>query len=106
MAKQEIHVELLLGRRVRALNGRSVGLLEEIHAEESRGQYFVKEFLIGSYAALERLAALSIGRAILRIFGIRRKSGGYRVPWDKLDLSDPKSPRLLCAVDELPPIYE
>src|SRR5436190_24294102 len=106
MPKQEIHVELLLGKRVRALNGRAVGRLEEVRAEEIRGQYFVKEFHLGTYAALERLAALSIGRAVLRVFGIRKKSGGFRVPWDKLDLSDPKAPRLLCAIDELKPIDE
>jgi sporulation protein YlmC with PRC-barrel domain len=106
MAKNEIHVELLLGRRVRALNGHSIGHLEEVQAEEIRGRYFVKEFHVGAYASLERLAALSIGRAILRVFGIRKKRGGFRVPWDKLDLSDPKVPRLLCAVDELKPITD
>jgi hypothetical protein len=101
MPKQEIHVELLLGKRVRALNGRGIGRLEEVLAEEIRGQVFVKEFHVGTYAALERLAALGIGRAILRVFGVRQGAGGYRVPWDNLDLSDPKRPRLLCAVDEL-----
>jgi hypothetical protein len=55
---------------------------------------------------LERLAALSIGRAVLGVFGIRKKRGGFRVPWDKLDLSDPKAPRLLCAIDELKPIND
>jgi sporulation protein YlmC with PRC-barrel domain len=102
MVKQEIHVELLIGKRVSALNGRSIGRLEEIRAEEIRGQYYVKEFLVGSYAGLERLAALTIGRAILRVFGVEKKNGGYRVPWDKLDLSDPKRPRLVCTVNELP----
>ena len=102
MTKREIHVELLLGKRVRALNGRTIGRLEEVRAQEIRGQYFVKEYLVGNYAAMERLAVLTIARAILRLFGIRKKNGGYRVPWDKIDLSDPRRPRLLCAVDELP----
>jgi sporulation protein YlmC with PRC-barrel domain len=106
MPKQEIHVELLLGKRVRALNGRGIGRLEEVLAEEIRGQFFVKEFHVGTYAALERLAALSIGRAILRVFGMRQKSGGFRVPWDRIDLSDPKRPQLLCTVDELLPIND
>jgi sporulation protein YlmC with PRC-barrel domain len=106
MAKQEIHVELLLGKRVRALNGQSIGHLEEVRAELIRGQYFVKEFLVGSYGTLERLAVLSIGRAVLRVLGIRKKTVGYRVPWDRVDLSDPKKLRLLCAVNELPPIND
>jgi hypothetical protein len=62
--------------------------------------------LVGKYAFLERLAALSIGRAVLRFVGARRKDGGFRIPWDKLDLSDPNRPRLLCTVDELLPLKE
>ena len=99
MLKQEIKVELILGKRVRAMNGKSIGHLEEIRAELKQGECFVQEYHVGSYAAFERLAALTIGRAILHLFGA--KSEGYRVPWDKLDLSDPEKPRLLCSVQEL-----
>jgi sporulation protein YlmC with PRC-barrel domain len=104
MAKKEIHVELLLGKRVFALNGRSIGRLEEIRAELNKGECFVAEFLVGSYALLERLSALSIGRDVLRLLGARSKHGGYRIPWNKLDLSDPEQPRLLCKVSELLPL--
>jgi sporulation protein YlmC with PRC-barrel domain len=100
-----IHAELLLGEKVLALNGQSIGRLEDIRAAKDRGHYFVSEFLVGNYAALERLAAWSIGRALLRVFGANR-NGGYRVRWDQLDLSDPNRPRLLCEVDELRPLKE
>lgn len=102
MAKEnEIQVELLLGRRVFAISGKSVGHLEEIRAEIREGEWFVQEFLVGSYALFERLAAWEIGRAVLRLFGAKRKHGGYRVPWDKIDLSDAERPRLVCSVKEL-----
>lgn len=101
MAKQEVNLELLIGRRVRALNGKSIGHLEEIRAELKEGECFVEEYLVGAYAVFERLAALSIGRAILRLFGATRKHRGYRVPWNKLDLTDWERPRLLCAIEEL-----
>jgi hypothetical protein len=101
MPKQQIHAELLVGRRVRAKNGRVIGRLEEIRVkQESRGGS-VEEFRTGGYGMLERLAAVSIGRAILKTFGARRKNASYRIPWDKLDLSDPNQPRLLCEVAEL-----
>jgi sporulation protein YlmC with PRC-barrel domain len=100
MTRQEIHIELLLGEKVFAVNGRSIGRLEEIRTESNRGQYYVTEFLVGSYAVLERLAAWHIGRAVLGILGAKRKEG-YRIRWDQLDLSDPEHPRLLCDVDEL-----
>jgi hypothetical protein len=37
----------------------------------------------------------------LRLFGAMKAHGGYRVPWDKLDLTEPQKPRLLCPVKEL-----
>ena len=100
MTRQQLHVELLLGEKVFALNGQPVGRLEEVRTEIDKGHYFVSEFLVGNYAVLERLAAWRIGRAVLRVIGVGRREG-YRIRWDQLDLSDPQRPRLLCDVDEL-----
>ena len=103
--KRQVHAELLLGKKVFALNGQSIGRLEEIQTKTNRGHFFVSEFLVGSYAVLERLAAWSIGRAVLRVFRAKRDEG-YRIRWDQLDLSDPQHPRLLCNVDELMPLKD
>src|SRR4051794_5260721 len=106
MAVREINLELLMGRRVTGLNGKVVGRLEEIRAVSSReGECVVEEYHVGSFAFFERLAAYSIGREILRLFGAGSRGVGYRVPWDKLDLSDEKHPRLLCPVDELEKLH-
>lgn len=105
MTKQQVHAELLLGEKVFALNGQPIGRLEEIRTEINKGHCFVSEFLVGSYAVLERLAAWHIGRALLRVFRARRKEG-YRIRWDQMDLSDPRHLRLLCDVDELMPLKE
>ncbi|HEX6716911.1 MAG TPA: hypothetical protein VF088_07360 [Pyrinomonadaceae bacterium] len=104
MSRQLLHVELLLGEKVFGINGQPIGRLEEIRTEVNRGHFFVSEFLVGSYAVLERLAAWRIGRALLRVFGRRKE--GYRIRWDQLDLSDPQRPRLLCGVDELLPLNQ
>jgi sporulation protein YlmC with PRC-barrel domain len=100
MAKRQLHVELLLGEKVFAMNGLSIGRLEEIRTEINRGHFYVTEFLVGSYAFLERLAAWRIGRALLR----RQRREGYRIRWEQLDLSDPRRPKLRCDVDELMPL--
>ena len=105
MTRQQVHAELLLGVKVFALNGLPIGRLEDIRTEINKGHCFVSEFLVGSYAALERLAAWRIGRALLRVFGAKRKEG-YRIRWDQLDLSDPRHLKLLCDVDELMPLRE
>jgi sporulation protein YlmC with PRC-barrel domain len=100
MKRQEIHLELLIGKRVFALNGQPVGRLEEVRAELNARDYcFVTEFLTGSYAILERLSVWRIGRAILRTLHMKRE--GYRIRWEQLDLSDPKRPQLKCEVEEL-----
>jgi len=104
MSRQYIHVELLLGEKVFALNGLVIGRLEEIRTEVNKGHFFVSEFLVGKYAMLERLAAWRIGRAVLRVFGKRKE--GYRIRWDQIDLTDPAHPRVLCDVDELLPMQE
>src|ERR1051325_2586991 len=103
MSKRQLHVELLLGEKVLALNGLSIGRLEEIRTEINRGHFYVTEFLVGRYALLERVASWRIGRAVLRVVGAQRKEG-YRIRWDQIDLTDPRRLRLTCEVDELLPL--
>jgi len=105
MTRQQIHAELLLGEKVFAANGMPIGRLEEIRTEINKGHCFVSEFLVGSYAVLEGLAAWRFGRALLRVLGAKRKEG-YRIRWDQMDLSDPRHLKLLCEVDELMALKE
>src|ERR1041385_742140 len=100
MTNREINLELLLGKKVYSRNNKPVGRIEEIHAEPRDGECFVEEYLIGSYGLFERLAAWTVILPLINLPGI--KSGRkYRIGWDKLDLSDPKKPRLRCLASEL-----
>ncbi|RWE44531.1 MAG: hypothetical protein EOS78_02715 [Mesorhizobium sp.] len=96
-----VNLEHLAGRRVLSLRGKSIGHIEEILAEQVGGDFVVKEFHVGIYAAFERLSASTVGTAFLDLFRLRRRDGFYRIPWDMLDISDPKRPRLLCPMNEL-----
>ncbi|MGX8008965.1 hypothetical protein ACVDG8_008080 [Mesorhizobium sp. ORM8.1] len=100
----EINLELLVGQRLLARDGETVGYIEAIRAEQDGDDLVVTEFHVGAYAALERLSALRMGVAVLDLFRLRRPYGGYRIPWDKLDISDPRKPRLLCSRQELAPL--
>jgi sporulation protein YlmC with PRC-barrel domain len=95
--KQEIHLERLLGRAVLAKNGRRVGRLEEVRVEKHGSGLVVTEYHIGPAALLERLSVHT-----LRLLGANPRRT-HAVPWDRLDLSDPDHPRLLCAVEDLAP---
>jgi hypothetical protein len=96
----EVHLELLVGRKVLTQNNTSVGRLEEVHADLRSGKCFVEEYLVGTYGVFDRLSALAIGRALLGMAGKFIKTG-YRIPWDQMDLSDPDKPKLKCKVSQL-----
>ncbi|MBW8908911.1 MAG: hypothetical protein JF620_07805 [Mesorhizobium sp.] len=96
-----VNLEHLAGRRVLSQRGKSIGHIEEIRAERDGDDFVVTEFHVGVYAAFERLSAWTVGVAVLDLFRLRRREGFYRIPWDKLDISDPARPRLLCPMTEL-----
>ena len=105
MANREVHIEMLLGRRVLDSTGKSVGRIEEVIAERQGDEWVVREYLVGSAALLHRLSALDIGRALLGLFRAK-ENAGYRVPWDKLNLTDLEKPCLLCPSHELEPLTD
>lgn len=100
MANREIHLELLLGKRVLDSTGKSVGHIQEVRSEHIGDEWVVQEYLIGAAALVERLSAWRVALGFGKS-AASKISRGYRVHWDKLDLTDPDHPRLYCTVDEL-----
>jgi hypothetical protein len=96
---REVHLEQLLGCMVEDAHGRAVGRIEEVVADRRNGACTVREFHLGPPALLERLA---VSAAVVPFLGVLARFGrGRRVPWDRLDFSDPRRPRLTCDVEEL-----
>jgi sporulation protein YlmC with PRC-barrel domain len=91
----EIHVERLVGRTVRDSNGARVGRLSEVVVRKEDGAFVVASYLVGPQAWLHRFAVHGLGLRLGRIARI------YRVPWEQLDLSDPKHPVTTCPRDDL-----
>ena len=85
-ADRERRVERLLGRRVKGLDGRVVGRIEEIRAEPADDSYEVVEYHLGTGAMLERLGLVS------RLLG--REPRTYIVKWDQLEFGPDHQPRL------------
>ncbi|HEY9641793.1 MAG TPA: hypothetical protein V6C57_14995 [Coleofasciculaceae cyanobacterium] len=101
MATRELHLELLLGKSVVDPLGHQAGLIEEVRAEQQGEDWVIVEYWLGISAIVERLSAWSLGTGLLHFLGARKIRKSYRVPWDKLDLSDPDHPRLSCTLDDL-----
>jgi hypothetical protein len=97
MAPQEVHLELLLSKRVRDVHDQPVGRIEEVHTVQQGHEVVVLEYVLGPFGLLERLSAWLLQLSIWRLLGGSRQWMGYKVPWDKMDLSDPERPRLRCA---------
>jgi sporulation protein YlmC with PRC-barrel domain len=97
----EINVELLLGTKVRDVDGNDVGRIEELRVERSEKALLVDAYLIGASALVERLSAWTLVRPITRFLNTRKLYSVYRVPWQDMDLSDPLHPRLRIAKGDL-----
>lgn len=88
-AAREVHVEHLLGRRVRDPNGRVLGRIEELHVEIVDGEPVVTEFHLGAAALVERITGFT---AQLPFLGWLSRRRGIHVSWRDMDLSDPDHP--------------
>ena len=97
---RERHVERLLGRRVRDVDGLVVGRLEELHVHLIDGDPVVTEFHIGPAAALERVGSVRSSVAVL-LAPSPWKPTMYRVSWIDMDLSDLHHPRVRKRRDQL-----
>jgi hypothetical protein len=93
MSVQEVNLELLLGRRVRARNGRSVGRIEEFRVERRGDAYEVVEYLLGPGALARRLGV--VGRLL------RPAPRALIARWDQIDVTDIGRPVLTTTVDQL-----
>jgi hypothetical protein len=102
MTARSINVELLLDKEVRDPSGRRAGRIEEIRARREGGEIIIEAYHLGPDAVLERLAAPVARMSVFRALGWHKHTHGRRVPWDQMDLSDPKHPRIRCPVEELP----
>jgi hypothetical protein len=87
-----VHVEHLLGRRVRDADGVVVGRLEELCVEIVNGDPVVTEFHVGPAALLERIGAFVHQLPFFALLPWSRRL--RRIRWDEIDLTDPRHPRL------------
>jgi len=84
-----VRLQSLVGRRVYDGEGRAVGRIEEVRAEWQGEDLVVTEYQCGPAALLSRL-----GISALRLLGLGHHREPKRIPWDRLDWSDPEKPRV------------
>jgi sporulation protein YlmC with PRC-barrel domain len=97
----EIHVELLLGTKVCDVDGSYVGRIEELRVERDEKACLVDAYLIGASAVIQRLSAWTLVRPIRKLLRSRKLYALYQVPWQDMDLTDPRHPRLRTSKRDL-----
>ena len=101
MKERRIHVERLLGRSVRDTDGRRAGRIEEIEVESCSQGCFVTGFVLGAEGLLQRLSFRGIVPLFIPSISAKAQKRAKVVPWQQMDLRDPKRPRLRCRKNDL-----
>jgi sporulation protein YlmC with PRC-barrel domain len=91
-------------------NGHNMGRVDAVILELEEGKQPVVAYIeVGAVSQFERLHRGSgrIVKAISKRWGVARQDpfhmkSGYRIPWNKIDFTDPEKPKITCSVDELP----
>jgi sporulation protein YlmC with PRC-barrel domain len=94
-------VHLLVGTKVHDVDGRKVGRIEEIRVKREEKALLIESYLIGASALIDRLSARTLVRPIRRLLRARHFYSVYEVPWQEMDLTDPKRPVLRIAQRDL-----
>jgi hypothetical protein len=105
MTPRTIRLDLVVGRMVYDANGARLGRLEEAAAgivvTPDESYYEIREFHVGSYAGIERVAGALLVRQLLRVLG--RRAVHHRIVVDArlMDFSDPEHLRVRATRQEL-----
>jgi sporulation protein YlmC with PRC-barrel domain len=86
-----VQLEVVIGKKVRDADGRKAGRLEEVHGDWQGEHCVITHYEI----------ATSAFTFVLRLLGMYGSIKKLVVPWDKIDWSDPKRPRLTCRIADL-----
>lgn len=98
---RRIHLERLLSKKVYDSTGRNAGRVEEVVARVGERGCEVEAYLLGHAGLMERLSIPDFALTLVKLAGARKTGGDRRVPWQLMDLSNPRVPRLRCTLEEL-----
>ncbi|MEO7457368.1 MAG: hypothetical protein ABIY52_13980 [Gemmatimonadaceae bacterium] len=103
MTNPQVLLGELVGRRVRDDEGRVIGRVLELSAEialrEHDRDYVVTTYHVASFGHLDRIAGSRFMQQLIEMLGPRMGCHRYLVPWDIMDITDPRRPRLRRPLD-------
>ena len=97
---REISVERLIGTRVVDSEGKSLGRIHEISAERGEDSCLVEAYYVGGRAMIVRIARWAVPNKVSSALESKLVRP-FRIPWDEMDLSDPRRPRTTLSKAEI-----
>jgi len=99
----ELNAELLIGTKVVDADGEGVGRIQEFSVEREEKACLVNAYLIGVSGLVDRLSAWTLLRPINKFLHTHKLYSLYEVPWQDMDLTDPRHPKLRTVRRDLRP---
>lgn len=103
---RQVQLREILGRKVLDPYGETVGHLEEIEADRGEKECVIRAYIVEHHGLLDRVSSWALTSSMQRALQRRSEDKPYRVPWDQMDMSDPRRPRTLLPKTELPRVGE
>jgi hypothetical protein len=98
--KRIVQLEGFVGKQVLDAAGKKLGHLHEARARREGADVVVVDYLVGEAGLAERFSLQRAASELLWLFGVG-SVGGYVIPWDRMDFSQPGKPRCTCLAAEL-----
>ena len=98
---KEVHLFEILGRKVYDSDGKYAGCLEEIEAERGDESCLVKSYLVERRGLVARITAWALADSLQHAIPVNENSLPYRIPWDQMDFSEPRRPRITVPQSQL-----
>jgi sporulation protein YlmC with PRC-barrel domain len=98
---KEIQLREMLGVHVVDANGDKIGRLEEIEAERGEEACAILAYIVEHRGLLDRISSWALTSSVREHLPKSDRSRPYRIPWDEMDLSDPRHPRALRQKESL-----
>ena len=100
----ELNAELLIGKKVLDAEGENVGRIQEFRVEREEKACLVSAYLVGVSGLVDRLSAWTLVRPINKFLHSHRLYSIYQIPWQDMDLTDPRHPKLRTVRRDLQPL--
>ena len=97
---KEISVEQLIGRHVVDSDGKKLGRIHEISAERGEDSCLVDAYYVGGRALIVRIARWAVPNKMSSALESKLVRP-FRIPWDEMDLSDPRHPRATMSKEQI-----